>query len=205
MSLPFAHRRNDSTQREPLLEDGGKTGTILQSRQHPILAKIRKTRGAIALLLLALLLGPLLFLASRRVNTSSSEETHKEALTSAWTTLEAPAVSLPHTYEGPYTQNEVNSTFGFEKVLVLNLPHRQDKKDEMVMMGAVSGVNLTFIETKTMDQIKESGLPWHGSLSHGGAIGVFRAHADAWQRVLTEDWNTALILEDDSDWDVDFK
>ncbi len=44
-------------------------------------------------------------------------------------------------------------------------------------------------------------------VSDGGLIrdeqwGSWRGHADVWRRVLNEKLETALILEDDVDWDV---
>ena len=44
-------------------------------------------------------------------------------------------------------------------------------------------------------------------VSDGGLVrdeqwGSWRGHADVWKRVLNEKLETALILEDDVDWDV---
>jgi GR25 family glycosyltransferase involved in LPS biosynthesis len=33
-------------------------------------------------------------------------------------------------------------------------------------------------------------------------LGCWRSHADVWRRVVDEEIETALILEDDADWDV---
>jgi GR25 family glycosyltransferase involved in LPS biosynthesis len=33
-------------------------------------------------------------------------------------------------------------------------------------------------------------------------LGCWRSHANVWQRVIEEDVGTAIILEDDIDWDV---
>jgi hypothetical protein len=33
-------------------------------------------------------------------------------------------------------------------------------------------------------------------------LGCWRAHANVWSRMLSENINTALIVEDDADWDV---
>lgn len=43
-----------------------------------------------------------------------------------------------------------------------------------------------------------------GSVPLGpGYIGCWRSHADTWRRMIKENILTALILEDDADWDVE--
>lgn len=108
---------------------------------------------------------------------------------------------LPLKYNGIYTKNSINSTLGFEKIIVLNLPHRSDKKDELTLMAAVQGLDLTFLNTRLFSDLKSSGLPWTKE-TRAGVIGVYRAHMDALQMVIESGWSSALILEDDSDWDI---
>jgi GR25 family glycosyltransferase involved in LPS biosynthesis len=122
-----------------------------------------------------------------------------------WETFPAMRISLPSVFPGTYTKNKVNSTLGFEKILVLNLPSRSNKKDEMTMMASMSNINLTFIDAKHYSQLDPAGLPWHRKFEMPGILGVFRAHADAWQKILQENWSSALILEDDTDWDVNLR
>ena len=50
--------------------------------------------------------------------------------------------------------------------------------------------------------IPEKARP-EGAGSFGpGHIGCWRSHADTWRRVVKENLLTALILEDDADWDM---
>lgn len=36
-------------------------------------------------------------------------------------------------------------------------------------------------------------------------LGCWRSHADVWKRVVAENLLTALVLEDDADWDVEIQ
>lgn len=72
-------------------------------------------------------------------------------------------------------------------------------------MGLASDIKVDFHTTRLVGDLKESGLPHHVDLPFPGVIGCWRAHVDAWQRVVSERLSTALILEDDTDWDVDVK
>lgn len=122
-----------------------------------------------------------------------------------WDVIRPKKVVLPHVYDGPQTTNKVNSTLGFEKIIALNLPRRMDKKDELINMGYASDIQIDFLSTRLGKDLEESGLPYHIKFDGPGPIGGWRAHVDAWQKVVNERISTALILEDDSDWDVDIK
>lgn len=117
----------------------------------------------------------------------------------------AERVELPHIYDGVQTTNPVNSTLGFQKIYVLNLPHRLDKKDELTLMGLASDIKVDFLTTQLVENLKDVGLPHHGPVAYPGVIGCWRAHADTWQQMISERVTSALIMEDDNDWDVDIK
>lgn len=111
---------------------------------------------------------------------------------------------LPNDYSGKFTQNPVNSTLGFEKIIVLHLPSRLDKKDELLLMAEVAGIELTFLPTHRLSDLSPNGLPWHETFKgeSKNTMGVYRAHLDAAALVLEKGWNSALIMEDDVDWDI---
>jgi hypothetical protein len=117
----------------------------------------------------------------------------------------AERVELPHIYDGVQTTNAVNSTLGFQKIYALNLPHRLDKKDELTLMGHASDIKIDFLTTQLVADLKDVGLPHHGPVAYPGVIGCWRAHADAWQRIVSNRITSSLIIEDDNDWDVDIK
>ena len=45
-------------------------------------------------------------------------------------------------------------------------------------------------------------LPESSSVLSPAQLGCWRAHANLWSRMLSENITTALIVEDDADWDV---
>ncbi|KAJ5614677.1 hypothetical protein N7528_008331 [Penicillium herquei] len=77
---------------------------------------------------------------------------------------------------------------GFEclfqsQVLVLINAHisRSDRQDAMALIAAATGLSLT--------------------QEHG----CWRAHANIWRKIISENIETALILEDDVDWDINIR
>ena len=128
----------------------------------------------------------------------------QKKLSSTWDLYTPERINLPNEYSGKFTQNPINSTLGFEKIIVLHLPSRLDKKDELLLMAEVAGIELTFLPTKRLTELSSNGLPWHEKFigESKNTMGVYRAHMDAAAFLLEKGWNSALILEDDVDWDI---
>ncbi|PWN31384.1 uncharacterized protein FA14DRAFT_95109 [Meira miltonrushii] len=126
---------------------------------------------------------------------------------SDWIETQPEMATLPHIFSGNYSTNPVNSTLGFQKILVIHLPYRMDKKDQLLIMSRTQGIDLTFSDGRTPESVKDSGLPWQNEemTKDRGVVALFRGHMDAIQHILDENLSSALILEDDSDWDVDVK
>lgn len=124
-----------------------------------------------------------------------------------WQTIAPTQVDLPHDYAGEYTANSVNSTFGFGKIFVLHLPHRSDKKDQLLMMSRLQNIDLTFLSSPSPSQLKNSGMPWKSKTMRNehGRTALWRGHMDALQNILDYNLQSALILEDDSDWDINVR
>ncbi|KAF2706799.1 glycosyltransferase family 25 protein [Pleomassaria siparia CBS 279.74] len=98
----------------------------------------------------------------------------------------------------------VNSTLGFEKILVLNLPFRTDRRDAMTLAAATSNMKLEFVDGVTGDSIRNSAYPppEENIKLSAGIRGSWRTHMNALQRIVNQNLTTALIFEDDVDWDV---
>ncbi|KAI0521028.1 hypothetical protein F5B22DRAFT_597282 [Xylaria bambusicola] len=111
----------------------------------------------------------------------------------------------------------MNGTLGFEKVFVINLPSRRDRRDSMALAGVVSNLNFTFIRALTGENAV---LPAPLALgnaaedrtatdfSHSastGARGSWGSHLSALQSIVDLKLGSALVLEDDVDWDVRLK
>ncbi|KAI0011332.1 glycosyltransferase family 25 protein, partial [Xylariaceae sp. FL0662B] len=108
-----------------------------------------------------------------------------------------------------WTREDVlNSTLGFSKIFVINLPSRTDRRDAMALTGAVSNLSFTWIDGVSGDQVPESitspGDGRGGRLS-SGARGSWRSHMNALETIVHQNLDSALILEDDVDWDVRLK
>lgn len=76
----------------------------------------------------------------------------------------------------------------------------------MTLMAAVSNLSVSWIEGATGDQVLPQALPVEGmedrKLQSSGARGSWRSHMNALNAVVDQELESALILEDDVDWDV---
>ncbi|KAI1109666.1 hypothetical protein F5Y14DRAFT_431820 [Nemania sp. NC0429] len=93
-----------------------------------------------------------------------------------------------------------NATLGFGEILVINLPSRRDRRDGMALAGAVSNLNFTFVEG-----VRGDGAGKATPSASAGARGSWRSHRNALQAMVDRGLGSALVLEDDVDWDVRLK
>ncbi|KAL9601251.1 MAG: hypothetical protein Q9219_002656 [cf. Caloplaca sp. 3 TL-2023] len=119
-----------------------------------------------------------------------------------------------------------NSTLGFERIFVINLPERYDKLDAFSLAASVTGFTHDVIEgikgqtvvnktlpslenlPKVAAQLASGGLNLTGiqkERARNNIVGCWRAHLNFAQKIVRERISTALVLEDDSDWDVSFR
>ncbi|KAI0101288.1 glycosyltransferase family 25 protein [Daldinia grandis] len=76
----------------------------------------------------------------------------------------------------------------------------------MSLAGAVSNLTFTWIDGISGGQVSDRSVSVHrGVHSSSGAKGSWRSHMNALQSIVREDLTSALILEDDIDWDVRLK
>ncbi|KAM3414604.1 hypothetical protein BST61_g9763 [Cercospora zeina] len=102
----------------------------------------------------------------------------------------------------------MNRTLGFEKIIVLNLPQRHDKRDEMSLSASVSRIDFEWMDGVDGASMSAKSKPsmMNDELSgDNNTLGCWRAHMNALQHVVKENIETALIMEDDADWDVNLK
>ncbi|KAK8123118.1 hypothetical protein PG984_011788 [Apiospora sp. TS-2023a] len=102
-----------------------------------------------------------------------------------------------------------NATAGFSKILVINRPARTDRRDAMVLAAAVSNLTLEWVDGVDGDTVEERVLPPGDRRKHkssdAAVRGSWRAHMNALHRVVEEGLPSALIMEDDVDWDLRIK
>ncbi|KAK9327870.1 hypothetical protein V1520DRAFT_347566 [Lipomyces starkeyi] len=93
-----------------------------------------------------------------------------------------------------------NETLGFSKVLYISMPYRTDRQDAMNLLASMSDIKIKLILGVDGDSINAKAVPDKADL-RASVLGCWRAHADAWRDVIDNNFETALILEDDIDWD----
>ncbi|KAK0644380.1 hypothetical protein B0T16DRAFT_378419 [Cercophora newfieldiana] len=108
---------------------------------------------------------------------------------------------------GKGSREILNGTLGFQEVLVLNLPERTDRRDAMTLAAALSEIDVTWVDGVAGKDVADKVMP-DDSFDKGiarGNKGSWRAHMNALQMVVRKNMTSALILEDDADWDVRLK
>jgi len=99
-----------------------------------------------------------------------------------------------------------NSTLGFEKIFAINLPERTDHHDGLVLAASVSAMHIEFVAGVHGDAVLNKVLPAkHAEGLTPATKGSWRAHINAISQVLEQNLESALIMEDDIDWDIRLK
>ncbi|KAI9776990.1 MAG: hypothetical protein M1839_009134 [Geoglossum umbratile] len=109
--------------------------------------------------------------------------------------------------QGADVQDVFNATLGFEKIFVINLPARTDHRDAMLLTALSGGIELDWIDGIRGEDVHEKAIPpppERPDMLVGG-IGCWRAHMNALAKIVQLNISTALIMEDDADWDVRIK
>jgi len=97
-----------------------------------------------------------------------------------------------------------NDTLGFGEVFVISLRERSDKRDTISVQAALSNISLTFVDGVVGKEVSEKALPY-GLDRTPPEVGCWRSHLDVMQRMVQQRIQSALIFEDDADWDVAIK
>ncbi|CAL5874770.1 uncharacterized protein PFLUO_LOCUS9072 [Penicillium psychrofluorescens] len=97
-----------------------------------------------------------------------------------------------------------NATLGFERVFAIGFEDRMDKRDAMTIGASLSGMKLEWIEGVRWKDINEKAYPagWDKRRNNPAELGAWRAHLNVLQKIVADGISTALIFEDDIDWDV---
>ncbi|KAK7964352.1 hypothetical protein PG988_011326 [Apiospora saccharicola] len=102
-----------------------------------------------------------------------------------------------------------NSTLGFDAILALSKGGETWRVQGLHAAGALTGVNVTIAPQPTwskemIDAFAAMG-PKDGPKPGFGSAAAWLAHIDLLKHVIQSDLNSALIMEDDVDWDVNIK
>ncbi|KAK4195479.1 family 25 putative glycosyltransferase [Triangularia verruculosa] len=108
---------------------------------------------------------------------------------------------------GEVSPEILNATLGFQEIFVVNLRERTDRCDAMTLAVALTKLDVKWIDGIDGKDVSDRVLPgdsWDKKISKGNK-GSWRAHMNALQRIVRENITSALILEDDADWDIRLK
>ncbi|CAK7206377.1 hypothetical protein SEUCBS139899_009169 [Sporothrix eucalyptigena] len=100
-----------------------------------------------------------------------------------------------------------NATLGFQEIFVVNLPARTDRSDAMVLAASLTGLQLTFSPGVDSQTVQDRVLPADsaGQAIPTGNKGSWRAHMNVLRQIIERNLTTALVMEDDIDWDARLK
>lgn len=114
------------------------------------------------------------------------------------------STSYPITYAGSHQQVSLNSTLGFQKVFVINMAEqRPDKAAEMAILGNQYNIEFEFVSGVRGKDIDLGDAGSNTRLLN--EIGCHMAHTNVWTKMVKENLTSALILEDDVDFDENLR
>ncbi|OAL38463.1 hypothetical protein AYO20_02112 [Fonsecaea nubica] len=104
---------------------------------------------------------------------------------------------------GPLGQGVLDD---FEKILVISLPERSDKRDVWALAAAQCDLSISWVDGVKGEDIPIKAIPagWNMRESNS-TLGCYRGHLNAFQRIISEGLSSALIFEDDAEWDINIK
>ncbi|KAK5119658.1 hypothetical protein LTR85_007487 [Meristemomyces frigidus] len=106
---------------------------------------------------------------------------------------------------GDILDDIANRTLGFQKIFVISLPVRTDHRDAVSLAAALTGLQVEYVDGVT--DVSNHSLPPGAEevgLNRGG-LGNWRAHMNIARMIVEQNIASALVLEDDADWDIRIK
>ncbi|PIA18662.1 hypothetical protein COEREDRAFT_85120 [Coemansia reversa NRRL 1564] len=97
-----------------------------------------------------------------------------------------------------------NSTLGFQKIFVLNTATRKDRRHNMEALGRFHKLHMEFAQT--FNEVTANALAASNQyLINGTHLACYLSHLQIYRRMVAENIETALVLEDDVDMEIDIK
>jgi GR25 family glycosyltransferase involved in LPS biosynthesis len=92
----------------------------------------------------------------------------------------------------------------FGKILAINLPRRTDRRDALLLAAAYTNLTLTWVDGVAGSEVPDVTLPLRPDQVPSGdaSKGCWRAHLNALASVVESNLASALIIEDDADFDI---
>ncbi|KAI9729348.1 MAG: hypothetical protein M1834_006871 [Cirrosporium novae-zelandiae] len=97
-----------------------------------------------------------------------------------------------------------NKTLGFGKIYSINLPERTDKRDAQTLAASYTNLKIDFMKGVKGSEVPDKAVPFgtNRSLIWETNVGSWRGHMNAIRTIVEEPLGSALIIEDDVDWDL---
>lgn len=97
-----------------------------------------------------------------------------------------------------------NGTLGFQKIYAIGLSDRSDRRDSFALAADVTNLQFEWIDGVTPQQINNKTIPPTFKIPKvlPGVIGCWRSHMNVIRKIVQERVSSALIFEDDADWDL---
>ncbi|KAJ2893144.1 glycosyl transferase family 25 protein [Zalerion maritima] len=186
---------------------------MILGKLSPRASRIRNKQilvAAVALVLLSTIL-----LTSRHRNDSQSlvQSSQKANLDDDVAAGAGTAETPHHELESDPLVNDVyNRTLGFEKIFVISLPTRQDRRDSMVLGAALSDFEVELRDSVRGDEVPDKAVPIPNpkekpdfKVMRGGVRGAWRTHMNVLREIVRVGLSSTLVMEDDGDWDIRIK
>ncbi|KAE8153065.1 LPS glycosyltransferase [Aspergillus avenaceus] len=105
--------------------------------------------------------------------------------------------------------NVQNATLGFQKIFAIGFKERSDKHDAITLAAAYTGLEVDWLEGVRAQEIPPKAYPavWTEEKHRDkpAELGSWRAHMNALRHIVENRITSAILMEDDSDWDVNIK
>ncbi|KAJ5106771.1 hypothetical protein N7456_003446 [Penicillium angulare] len=99
-----------------------------------------------------------------------------------------------------------NGTLGFGKVFAINMASRPDKRDNIALGSSVCDFSVDWIDGVFPEDINPKTYPYNWKKDNQKSeYAARRAHVNGMRRIVEDRIGSAIIMEDDSDWDVNIK
>ena len=84
------------------------------------------------------------------------------------------------------------------------MPDRRDRSQPLIHAAVATNINVTVLNAVRDKEIPEETWPesWNAGSHQVGELGCLVSHVRTWNKIISHNINTALILESDADWDL---
>ncbi|KAI9715620.1 MAG: hypothetical protein M1828_000763 [Chrysothrix sp. TS-e1954] len=110
-------------------------------------------------------------------------------------------------FHNDFESQITNATLGFGRILTISLPARADHRERLNVGGGATGIEFNYVDGVLGSDVDKSNIPPKDTIADKdlGALGAWRAHLNALEEVVASNLSSALITEDDVDWDIRIK